>query len=325
MTISQSLTAPPSPVPDKDNMTVEQFQAAAENYHQWLPKNNTELTAWTTQANSTASTINSAQLAAAQSVINATAQVALAEAQVDLAKAQVALAQSAKTAAETARDLSQAYSESVATLVEGTINDSVVSTTTTFSSSKIKQMIITYTYDDRDNLRSLTPDNNEIAIVDGLGFFVFKAGSDEPDDDESCFATASGKWLLEAVHWDVVDAWQLPDDSVRDEFDEETETDLNTLESKFLYGTATCAITSVSATTSTAFTGTVTGASIGDRVYVNPPAMLGSDAADTSRLSYHAYISATDTVTIQLCNASASSVTVNSAVKTTWKVIVIKE
>lgn len=121
MTISQSLTAPPSPVPDKDNMTVEQFQAAADNYHQWLPTNNTELTAWTTQANSTASTVNSDKLAAAQSAIDAAAQVTLA--------------QSAKTASEAARDLSQAYSESVATLVEGTINDSIADTDTTYSSS----------------------------------------------------------------------------------------------------------------------------------------------------------------------------------------------
>lgn len=128
MTISQSLTAPPSPVPDKDNMTVEQFQTAADEYHQWLPTNNTELTTWTTQANSTASTVNSDKLAAAQSAIDAAAQVTLAA-------AQVTLAQTAKTASETARDLSQAYSESVATLVEGTINDSIADTDMAYSSS----------------------------------------------------------------------------------------------------------------------------------------------------------------------------------------------
>lgn len=135
MTISQSLTAPPSPVPDKDNMTVEQFQTAADEYHQWLPTNNTELTTWTTQANSTASTVNSDKLAAAQSAIDAAAQVTLAAAQVTLAQTAKTASETAKTASETARDLSQAYSESVATLVEGTINDSVADTDMAYSSS----------------------------------------------------------------------------------------------------------------------------------------------------------------------------------------------
>lgn len=175
-----------------------------------------------------------------------------------------------------------------------------------------------YAYDDRDDLRSLTPTDNEMCIIDGLGLFVFKTGSDEPDDDESCFATTSGRWLLEAVHWDVVDAWQLPDNSVRDE-------DIEDINGKFLYGTANCAITSVATATSTSFTGTVTGAAVGDRVYVNPPSCLGSNAANTARLSYHAYISATDTVTIQLCNASAATATTNTTIRANWKVTVIKE
>jgi len=128
MTISQSLTAPPAPVPDKDNMTVEEFQTAADDYHQWLPTNNTELTAWTTQANSTASTVNSDKLAAAQSVVDA-------QSQVSLAAAQVTLAQAAKTAAEAARDAAQGYSESVATLTEGSINDSIADTDMAYSSS----------------------------------------------------------------------------------------------------------------------------------------------------------------------------------------------
>ncbi len=185
--------------------------------------------------------------------------------------------------------------------------------------------IAVYEYDDRANLRALSPTDNDMALIDGLGLFVFYSGSLEPDDDESCFATASGRWLLECVHWDVVDAWQLPDDEVRDERLEDLEIDLNTHTSKTLYGTATCAIISITGNTSTSFTGTVIGAVVGDRVYVNPPAMLGSDATNTGRLSFHAYISAADTVTIQLCNASAASATTNTAIRTTWKVIVIKE
>ncbi|MCK7581104.1 MAG: hypothetical protein MZV65_39410 [Chromatiales bacterium] len=69
-------------------------------------------------------------------------------------------------------------------------------------------------YDDRGSLRALEGGR---AVVSGLGLFVWDAGSDEPDDDESCFATANGRWLLEAVHWDVVDAWRAPDDESRDD------------------------------------------------------------------------------------------------------------
>jgi hypothetical protein len=29
----------------------------------------------------------------------------------------------------------------------------------------------------------------------------------EPDDDESCFNTLSGQWLLRLPDWELVDAW----------------------------------------------------------------------------------------------------------------------
>lgn len=66
-----------------------------------------------------------------------------------------------------------------------------------------------YTYDNRANLRGL---KGGLAVVEGLGLFSHASGSDEPDDDESCFATATGRWLLAAVSWDVVDAWRLVDE-----------------------------------------------------------------------------------------------------------------
>jgi hypothetical protein len=182
-----------------------------------------------------------------------------------------------------------------------------------------------YTYDSRGDLRTVQAQTGDQAIVEGLGLFMFYEGSDEPDDDESCFATATGRWLLEAANWDVVDTWQLPDDEARDAFDEDEPLRFaSSFASRVLHGTATCAITSVSATTSASFTGTVTGAAVGDRVIATPPAQLGSTAADTGRLAYHAWVSANNTVTVMLTNASAASATTNPAVRTAWPITVIK-
>lgn len=179
----------------------------------------------------------------------------------------------------------------------------------------------TVAYDNRAALRSQTPAAGETAIVDGLGLFVWQADSTEPDDDESCFATSTGRWLLEAVHWDVVDAWQAPDDAVRDEYDEDEPI---RFASKVLTGSATCAITSVATVSSSSFTGTVTGAAVGDRVIATPPAQLGSTAAETGKLSYHAWVSAADTVTVMLTNASAAAATTNAAIQAAWPITVIK-
>lgn len=174
-----------------------------------------------------------------------------------------------------------------------------------------------YTYANRADLRSKTPFVGESAIVEGLGLFVWESGSTEPDDDESCFATASGCWLLQAASWDLIDAWQSPDNAARDEFDEDAA-------SKILTGSATCAITSVSSLMSASFAGTVTGATVGDRVIATPPAQLGSSAEFTGQLSYHAWVSAADTVTIMLTNASAGSATTNAAIRAAWPITVIK-
>jgi hypothetical protein len=91
-----------------------------------------------------------------------------------------------------------------------------------------------------------------------------------------------------------------------------------------LTGSATCAITSLATISSTSFTGTVTGAAIGDRVVATPPDQLGSTSSNTGRLSYHAWVSAADTVIVMLTNASATAATTNAAIRTNWPVTVIK-
>ena len=183
-----------------------------------------------------------------------------------------------------------------------------------------------YTYDQRGDLRA---NPGQFSVVDGLGLFQHVTGSDEPDDDESCFATSTGRWLLQAAHWDVVSMWQLPDDAVRDEYDEDeparfASSFASSFASKVITGTATCAITSVNTSASTSFTGTVTGAAVGDRVIATPPVELGATNADTGRLSYHAWVSAANTVTVMLTNASAAAAATNTAIRTAWPITVIK-
>jgi hypothetical protein len=185
------------------------------------------------------------------------------------------------------------------------------------------------TYDNRASLRALNPAAGDAAVVEGLGLFVWQSASTEPDDDESAFATASGVWLLEAVSWDVTAAWNSPDEQAQNDDDEDeplrfASSFASSFAARVLTGSATCAITSVGASTSIAFTGTVTGAAIGDRVIATPPAQLGNTAADTGRLSYHAWVSAANTVTIMLTNASAVNATTNTAIRANWPVTVIK-
>lgn len=179
-----------------------------------------------------------------------------------------------------------------------------------------------FEYDDRAQLRTTT---GHLALVEGLGLFLHVAGSTEPDDDESCFATATGCWLLQAAHWDLVDSWQAPDDAVRDEYyEDEPLRFAASFAAKVITGTATCAITSVAPTSSASFTGTVTGAAPGDRVIATPPGQLGDTTVSTGQLGYHAWVSAANTVTVILTNASASAANTNPAIRTAWPVTVIK-
>ena len=59
-------------------------------------------------------------------------------------------------------------------------------------------------YADRAQMRTTEPTAGAPTIVEGLGLFAWAAGSDEPDDDETCFATENGCWLLQAPSFDLV-------------------------------------------------------------------------------------------------------------------------
>lgn len=165
-----------------------------------------------------------------------------------------------------------------------------------------------YPYALRADLRA--DDSAGYAVVDSLGLFAWYAGSTEPDDDETCFAADGGRWLLQAPHWDAIDRFFYPE--------------IAAIHARILTGTATCAISSLAAVSSATFTGTVAGAAAGDNVIATPPGQLGSTAAFTARMGYYAYVSAADTVTVVLTNASAAAATLGTGVQAGWKVTVIK-
>lgn len=66
--------------------------------------------------------------------------------------------------------------------------------------------VVYVTYDNRGSIRSLIAKDGEITFVESIGLFRWVAGSTEPDDDETCFVTSGGAWLLELPHFDFLDA-----------------------------------------------------------------------------------------------------------------------
>lgn len=154
-------------------------------------------------------------------------------------------------------------------------------------------IITSVQYDSRATLRA--SDGVGYALVDGLGLFAWVAGSDEPDDDESCFATANGRWLLAAAHWDLIDAWQTPD---RD-----------AAETAIMHGSASNTITSIASLGTASFTGSVVGAELGAKVVVTPPTQIDA------RVFFYALVTAQDTITVYLANPSASTATLSAG---TW-------
>lgn len=165
-------------------------------------------------------------------------------------------------------------------------------------------------YDGRAALR--TDEISAHAIVDGLGWFRWVAGSDEPDDDESCFSTNAGRWLLQVPHWDLWNAWTLPD---REWSDARLQAAYN-MASRVLKSAVESAITSVSAGAQVTFVGTVAGALVGAAAFASPPNALGP------LVSVHAVVTAVDTVTVYINNPSASSQALTPGA---WNLIVIKD
>lgn len=76
-------------------------------------------------------------------------------------------------------------------------------------------------YEDRSLLRVLAPEVDDSVVVEGLGLFMFVDSLAEPDDDETCFTTSGGQWLLSVIALDLYEAMALVESAVRDELDED--------------------------------------------------------------------------------------------------------
>jgi hypothetical protein len=76
-------------------------------------------------------------------------------------------------------------------------------------------------YEDRASLRALTPEVDDSVVVEGLGLFMFVDSQAEPDDDETCFTTSGGQWLLSVIALDLYEAMALVEAAIRDELDED--------------------------------------------------------------------------------------------------------
>jgi hypothetical protein len=156
-------------------------------------------------------------------------------------------------------------------------------------------------YASRNTLRTLTPADGDQYIVTDLGLFVFYLGATDIDDDESCFATATGRWLIQAISWDFVEAWTMPRESLQEQ-------QLAQLFAKTLTGSGTSGITSIATLTQVSFNITVPGAVVGNTVAVSPPNAL------EARVALYARVSAANVVTVYLNNPSASTATLTSGV-----------
>ena len=161
-------------------------------------------------------------------------------------------------------------------------------------------------YEDRAQLRTLTEGN---AIVRGLGLFTWEAGSTELDDDETCFATAGGAWVLTAAGPDAVRAlWQAEVSAMQAEVSAMQQT-------RFLSADFSMSATSVAGGAQVTFIVALVGATNGDSVYVTP------DRALPAAVSTVGVVTQPGTVTVSVRNVSASTATLTPG---TWKVLVIK-
>ena len=175
--------------------------------------------------------------------------------------------------------------------------------------------LTTVQYDDRDDIRSLNPSNGDLIIVSGLGLFSFITGSTEIVDDETCFSTSSGRWLLEAVSFELVNA-------LINGIDEDQPPVVTvTGQAEYISSSFYMNLTSMASLASSYFTVTVNGALVGDNVLVTTGDNFGTTLANMSKLSYCAYVISANTVNVSIRNASASTAAMQAS---TWKILIIR-
>lgn len=115
-----------------------------------------------------------------------------------------------------------------ATLVDGqnisTVNGQSLLSGTPLVIARSATSLNRILYDNRAMLRSTTSQLDDSTVVEGLGLFMWANTQLEPDDDETCFTTATGQWLLQVPAWELIDAWNIFDASTTDDWREDEPT-----------------------------------------------------------------------------------------------------
>jgi hypothetical protein len=192
-------------------------------------------------------------------------------------------------------------------------------------------------WSNRSALRSMEGPVSTIVNVESLGIFSWFLGSTEPDDDETSFASTTGVWLLIATDPDFVFAlWLSELDNVEGRTTN-LETNLaaanaqlanqNTsiaaiasLGNSFLFAKFNMTLTSISGGVSSNFVFSVPGAQLNANVIANPGNLFGNSTTDQSCLSFIAFVSALNTVTVSIRNSSSIAVSLTASL---WSVLVI--
>ena len=169
-------------------------------------------------------------------------------------------------------------------------------------------------------LRALTPaGDGQWALWKDSGLYLFQQAGTGIDDGELVIqpTAGGGRWLLQAVGWDMVAAMLAADLARVDELETALAAILPRLPRAPLSTTATCSATSLANLATFDFTVNVPGAELGDLVVVTPPSLLDV------RLGYESVVTASGVVTIRLFNPSASSASSNVGTGS-WGVLVMK-
>lgn len=125
---------------------------------------------------------------------------------------------------------STALGQKQASLVSGT-NIKTINNQSLLGSENISIVVTSTTtivvqYDDRANLRLDPVDPNQVndtITVKHIGMVRWVNTVEEPDDDETCFtsATGLGQWILSEPHYDLIQAHAMVEKSFRDDYDED--------------------------------------------------------------------------------------------------------
>ena len=159
----------------------------------------------------------------------------------------------------------------------------------------IQVPIPTIAYDSRATVRGLAPYDGQVLFIESIGLMRFFVSSSEIDDDETCFATSTGNWILECPHWDLIDAMREPDDINQMFPQSNTFVVMVNVSFSDINLSATGPLTQISMVT-------VPGALPGDTVNISPALFDPTDYSFTTGITCKCMVSVPNNVKVILSN-----------------------